>query len=127
MNPAPQPRGSAFMTRAQRKAKRGKIEKSNAVVSKASVKKMMEKSTKLKFDAELCKYKPFRVRFSFFKGTRFVTSLNSETGQARGGRSSSGQTEGTRSGEDADQECAQGKNYAQTSGQSQVARMNMQR
>ena len=50
------------MTRAQRKMKRGKIEKGNQnKVNKASMKAMMEKQTTLKFDKDLVKIKPFKV------------------------------------------------------------------
>ena len=57
------------MTRAQRKMKRGKIDKGNsqAKVNKASMKAMMEKETTLKFDKELVKINPFKVRRKFQK------------------------------------------------------------
>jgi len=61
VNKTAQPTGSAFMTRAQRKMKRGKIEKGNQnKVNKASMKAMMEKQTTLKFDKDLVKIKPFK-------------------------------------------------------------------
>jgi len=56
-----EPQGNAFLTRAQRKTmKRGK----KTTVSKESIKKMMDKETKLKFDKELVYVKPFKVRNS---------------------------------------------------------------
>lgn len=63
VNPTPTPpTGSAFMTRAQRKTKRGKIDKNNqkANLNRATMKAMMEKETTLKFDTELVKIKPFK-------------------------------------------------------------------
>ena len=54
-----EPQGNAFLTRAQRKTmKRGK----KTTVSKESIKKMMDKETKLKFDKELVYVKPFKVQ-----------------------------------------------------------------
>ena len=56
-----EPQGNAFLTRAQRKTmKRGK----KTTVSKESIKKMMDKETKLKFDKELVYVKPFKVEIS---------------------------------------------------------------
>ena len=57
------------MTRAQRKTKRGKVDKGNsqAKVNKASMKAMMDKETTLKFDKELVKIKPFKVIFELNK------------------------------------------------------------
>ena len=69
VNPTPTPpTGSAFMTRAQRKTKRGKIDKNNqkANLNRATMKAMMEKETTLKFDTELVKIKPFKVYISVF-------------------------------------------------------------
>jgi len=52
-----EPQGNAFLTRAQRKTmKRGK----KTTVNKESIKKMMDKETKLKFDKELVYVKPFK-------------------------------------------------------------------
>ena len=64
VNPTPTPpTASAFLTRAQRKNKRGKVDKNNqkANLNRATMKAMMEKETTLKFDTELVKIKPFKV------------------------------------------------------------------
>merc|ERR1712106_95317 len=59
VNPTPTPpTASAFLTRAQRKNKRGKVDKNN---QKANLNRAtMEKETTLKFDTELVKIKPFK-------------------------------------------------------------------
>ena len=67
------------MTRAQRKMKRGKIEKGNQnKVNKASMKAMMDKQTTLKFDKDLVKIKPFKVICHFFeyKSTHLYQKLD---------------------------------------------------